>query len=170
MMVTKKRLKARRGFTLIELIIATAIMVIVMLAVGMVLVDGQRGWSNMYNRTQSGVVTESYAARRKFDSVMRKASGEWFLLDSGGSWIEVYYYASAGSALVDRYTRFYVAGGNLYVEYGQLNSKITLSVETLCGNVSSCVFKQAGKSVQMVLTLDDGEQDNTIVCSAVLHN
>jgi len=169
-MMTKKRLIARRGFTLIELIIAAAIIVIVLLAVGVALVDGQRGWSNMYNRTQSDVVTESYAARRKFDVVMRKASGQSFSLGVDGSYIEVYYYASGSSPDVDRYARFYVANGNLYVEYGQLSPKTTLSTETVCGNVSSCVFKQAGRSAQMILTLDDGEQDNTVLCSAVSHN
>ena len=166
-----KRLTTPRGFTIIELIIAMAIIVIVVLAIGIALVDGQRGWSILYNRIYSDVVTDGYVARKKFDVVIRRASGERFSLDNAGSsWVEVYYYASGSSPIVDRYARFYVAGGNLYVEYGQLSPKTTLSVETVCGNVSSCVFKQAGKSVQMILKLDDGEQDNTIVCSAVLHN
>ena len=166
----KKRLTTPRGFTIIELIIAMAIIVIVVLAIGIALVDGQRGWSILYNRIYSDVVTDGYVARKKFDVVIRRASGERLLLDDADSWVEVYYYASDSSPIVDRYARFYVAGDNLYVEYGQLSPKTTLSVETVCGNVSSCVFKQAGKSVQMILKLDDGEQDNTIVCSAVLHN
>ena len=165
----RKRLTGPRGFTLIELIIAMAIMVIVLLAVGIALVDSQRGWSNMYNRTQSDVVTESYAARRKFDAVTRRASAQSFSLGSGGSYLEVNY-SSGSSTVADRYARFYVANSNLNVEYGQLSPKTTLSVETVCGNVSSCVFKQAGKSVQMILTLDDTEQSNTVVSSAVSHN
>ena len=165
-----KRLTTPRGFTIIELIIVIAIMVIVILTIGMTLVDGQRSWSILYDRIYSDVVTDGYVARKKFDAVIRRASGERLLLDDAGSWIEVYYYADDTSTVVDRYARFYVADDALNVEYGQLSPKTTLSVETVCGNVSSCVFKQAGKSVQMILKLDDGEQDNTIVCSAVLHN
>ena len=146
-----KRLTASRGFTLIELIIATAIMVIVVLAIGTALVDGQRGWSMQYERIYSDVVTDGYVARRKFDAVTRMSSRDKFLLDGAGSWVEVYYYANDDSAVVDRYARFYVANGNLSVEYGQLDPKETLSVETICGNVSGCTFRQVGRSIQMIL-------------------
>jgi len=181
--MVNKRFKASRGSTLTELIIVIAITVIVVLAVGIALVDSQRGWSIMYNRIYSDTVTDSYvarrkfdtvmrkaSARRKFDTVMRKASGESFLLDDTGSWLEVYYYADEDSAVVDRYARFYVANGDLIVEYGQLNPKVTQTVETVCGNVSGCTFKQAGRSAQMILTLDNGEQNSTVVSSAVTHN
>jgi prepilin-type N-terminal cleavage/methylation domain-containing protein len=166
----KKRLAASRGFTLVELIIAMAIMLIVVLAIGMALVDGQRGWSIQYDRIYSDVVTDGYVARRKFDAVMRTASREKFLLDDAGSWVEVYYYADDTSTVVDRYARFYVADGNLNVEYGQLNPKETLSVETVCGDVSSCTFEQLGRSIQMILTLDNGTRTNTVISSAVTHN
>jgi len=166
----KKRLTALRGFTLIELIIAIVIIVIVIFAIGVVVVNSQRGWNIMYNRIYSDTVTDSYVARRKFDTVMRKASGESFLLDGTGSWLEVYYYADEDSVVVDRYARFYVANGDLNVEYGQLNPKVTQTVETVCGNVSGCTFKQAGRSAQMILTLDNGEQNSTVVSSAVTHN
>ncbi len=164
------RKTSSRGFTLIELIIATAIMVIVMLAIGMVLVDGQRGWSIQYDRIYSDVVTDGYVARKKFDAVMRRASGETISLGDDGGWVEVCYYADDTSTLVDRYARFYTANGDLNVEYGQLDPKETLSVETVCGNVSACVFEQVGLSAQMILTLDNGTQTNTIVMSAVTHN
>jgi len=168
--MVKKRFKASRGFTLTELIIAIAIMVIVILAVGIVLVHSQRGWSITYDRIYSDVVTDGYVARKKFDTVMRRASGETFSLGDDGSWVEVCYYASDDSTVVDRYARFYVADGDLNVEYGQLNPKETLSVETICGNVSGCTFKQVGRSAQMILTLDNGKQNNTVVSSAVTHN
>ncbi len=166
----KKRLAASRGFTLIELIIAMAIMLIVVLAIGMALVDGQRGWSLQYDRIYSDIVTDGYVARRKFDAVMRSASRDKFLLDGAGGWVEVYYYANDASAVVDRYARFYAADGNLNVEYGQLNPKATLSVETVCGNVSGCTFEQLGRSIQMILKLDNGTQTNTVISSAVTHN
>jgi len=98
-----KRLTTPRGFTVIELIIAIAIIVIVVLAIGMVLVDGQRGWSIQYDRIYSDVVTDGYVARRKFDTVMRMASRDKFSLGDAGSSVEVYYYANDDSAVVDRY-------------------------------------------------------------------
>ncbi len=166
----KKRLAASRGFTLVELIIAMAIMLIVMLAIGIALVDGQRGWSIQYDRIYSDVVTDGYVARRKFDAVMRTASRDKFLLDDAGSWVEVYYYADDTSTVVDRYARFYVANGNLNVEYGQLDPKETLTIETVCGNVSGCTFEQLVRSIQMILKLDNGTQTNTVISSAVTHN
>ena len=166
----KKRLTDSQGFTLIELIIAMTIMLIVVLAIGMVLVDGQRGWSIQYDRIYSDVVTDGYVARRKFDAVMRSASRDKFLLDDAGGWVEVYYYADDTSTVVDRYARFYTANGDLNVEYGQLDPKETLSIKTVCGNVSSCVFKQVGRSIQMGLKLDNGTQTNTVISSAVMHN
>jgi len=166
----KKRLTASRGFTLIELIIAMAIMLIVVLAIGMALVDGQRGWSTQYNRIYSDVVTDGYVARRKFDAVMRKASREKFEIDPAGSWVEVYYYADDTSTVVDRYARFSTANGNLNVEYGLYPNKETLSIETVCGNVSGCTFAQVGRSIQMILKLDNGTQTNTVISSAVANN
>ena len=168
----KKRLTSSRGFTLIELLTAIAIMFIVILAIGVALVDGQRGWNYMYNRIHSDVVTDGYVARRKFDAVLRKASRDKFLLDPAGGWVEVYYYANDASTVVDRYARFYYAsdGNKLNVEYGLYPNKETLSVETVCGNVSSCTFEQLGRSVQMILKLDNGTQKNTLITSAVTNN
>ncbi len=165
-----KRLTASRGFTLIELITATVIMIFVVLAIGMALVDGQRGWNYMYNRVYSDVVTDGYVARRKFDAVLRKASREKFLIDPAGGWVEVYYYATDASTVLDSYARFYTAGGTLNVEYGQLNPTSTLATETVCGNVSGCTFEQLGRSIQMVLKLDNGTQTNTVITSAVTNN
>ena len=87
-----------------------------------------------------------------------------------GSWIEVYYYADTSSVDVDRYARFYTTDGDLNLEYGQLEPREAIDIETLCGNVSECTFKQAGTSAQMMLTLDDGIQTKSVVTSAVAHN
>jgi prepilin-type N-terminal cleavage/methylation domain-containing protein len=166
----KKGPRARKGFTLVELMITTVIMLVVGLAIGVVIVDGQTGWNTMYARLNSDVVTDGYIAKKKFDVVMRGASRAQSLVASDGSWIEVYYYASPSSTVVDRYARFYVGDGDLNFEYGQLDPRSTLGVDTVCGNVASCTFKQIGTSVQMTLTLDNGTQTNTIVSSAVTHN
>ena len=168
--MVQKRLTPLRGFTLVELMITTVVMIIVAAAIGIVIVDNQRGWSNMYGRINSDVTTDGYVARKKFDAAIRNSSSEKIVIDGDGNWIELYYYASGASTVVDRYVRFYEADGDLNVEYGTLDPKVTLSVETVCGNVSGCTFKQVGRSAQMILTLDNGTQTNTVVSSAVTHN
>jgi hypothetical protein len=166
----RKSPQFREGFTLVELMITTVIMIIVGVVIGAVMVDGQTGWNTMYERIHSDVVTEGYVARKKFDNVMRNASRGRFELASDGSWIEVYYYADGFSTVVDRYAYFYVTNGELKLEYGQLSPKEVIDVETICRNVCECIFKQAGTSLQMMLTLDDGIQTKSIVTSAVAHN
>jgi prepilin-type N-terminal cleavage/methylation domain-containing protein len=166
----KKRQRNLPGLTLIELMITMVIMSIVGLAIGAVIVDGQSSWSRMYDSINSDVVTDGDVVRKKFDAVMRNASNEKILLDDAGSWIEVYYYASDSSTVVDRYARFYAADGDLNLEYGQLEPRVTLGVDTVCGNVTACTFRNVGQSTQMILTLDNGTQANTIVSSAVTHN
>jgi len=171
--MSKNKLTAQRGFALIELIIATVIVVIVISGIGIILADSQGGWKTMYDRAYADVVTDSYVARKMFDAVIRNASGERLLLDDAGNWIEVYYYADANSTAVDRYARFYEGGGQLSVEHGTLNPngvKAALTTQIICKNVSGCVFKRAGRSAQMILTLDDGSQTATVVSSAVMHN
>lgn len=165
-----KRIANRKGFSLLELMMATTLACIVVVGIGVVLVDSQRGWNAMYTRTYSDVVTDAHVARRRFDSVVRNASSQGILLDDYGNWVEVYYYSDPNSSIVDRYTRFISSNSQLTIEYGVVEPRQTLNTETLCENVSSCVFKSAGNSVQMVLTLDDGSQNATIVASAVLHN
>jgi len=166
----KKRPRARKGFTIVELMITTVIMISVGLAIGVVIVDGQTGWNAMYDRMNSDVVTDGYVARKKFDVVMRSANMGQSLVDADGAWIEVYSYASPSSTVVDRYSRFYVSDGDLNLEYGQVDPRVTLSVDTVCGNVSDCTFQQVGTSTQMTLTLDNRTHTNTIVSSAVTHN
>jgi len=170
MKMDKTEPRVRKGFTLVELMITMVIMLIVGLAVGVVIVDGQTGWNNMYDRLNSDVVTDGFVARKKFDNVIRNASREKTLLAADGGWIEVYYYASPYSAVVDRYARFYVSDGDLNLEYGQIDPRVTLGVDTVCEDVTSCIFKQAGTSIQMILKLDNESQTNTIISSAVTNN
>ena len=169
-MSKKKRMSNHKGFTLIELMIATGLASAIVVGVGMLLVDSQRGWNTMYSRTYSDVSSDSHVARRRFDSVVRNASSQGILLDESGAWVEVYYYSNPNSAIVDSYARFYGSNNQLLIEYGALNPRQTLDTEIICGNVSNCVFKSAGNSVQMVLMLDNGSQNKTVVASAVTHN
>lgn len=173
--MSRKKPTVRGGFTLIELMIGTVLAIIVALGISIILADSQRGWHTMYNRIYSDVVTDGYSARRVFDNVLRKASGEKYFVDDAGGWIEVYYYADANSAFVDRYARFYAvadanSGGQLNVEYGKLNPTETQAIQAICENVTGCTFKATGRSAQMILTLDNGTQSATVVSSSFMHN
>jgi prepilin-type N-terminal cleavage/methylation domain-containing protein len=168
--MAKKKLTGRGGFTLTELMVAIVVSVIVVGAIAVVLVDGMRGWNRMYSRVYADVVTDSHVARRMFEAEVRKASRERFLVDADGNWLEVYQYADSSSTEPDRYARFYTLDDDLNVEYGIVDPRETLRVQTVCGNVTSCAFLGQGCSAQMILTLDDGSQSVTTVASAVMHN
>lgn len=171
----KKKKTNRKGFTIVELMIATGLASVVIIGIGMLLVDSHRSWNQMYSRTYSGISTDSHVARRRFDSVVRNASTQGILLSDDGSWVEVYYYSDPNVTVVDRYARFFTynsgdTDSQLLIEHGAVEPRQTLTTETVCGYVSNCVFRSAGNSVQMVLTLNDGTQVETIVASAVMHN
>jgi len=158
------------GLTIIEMVVAASIAVIVVVGLAGALCDSQRGWNSMYNRAYSDVVTGTQIAGRTFDRIVRKSGTLYYQIDPDGEWLEVCYYADPNSVLIDRYARFFREESNFCIEYGRRSPRETVGIETVCGNVSSCVFKQTGRSFQMLLTLDDGKEKLTTVTSAVAHN
>ncbi len=164
----------KQGITLVEMMLASVIGGIAMLGIGIVLSDSNRGFREMYNRVYSDVVADSHAAKRMFDSVVRQSNCYEVILDlDDGRWVEVHYYADSYSTSPDRYTCFYYEDTHLYVEYGRILAsgvKETLDYRVFCGNVSNCAFKQTGRSLQMILTLNNGSLQITTVTSAVMHN
>lgn len=171
----KKKSVNPKGLTMLELVVTGTVAAIVLLGIGVALVDSHRGWQRMYDRMYSDVVTDGHVARRMFDSIVRKASVKNVLLDETGLWVEVHYYRDLGSAELDRYAYFYMSGDELKVEHGiwnpgAMNPKVPLIAQTVCSNVTSCVFMREGASVQMVLKLDNGSEAATVMSSAVTHN
>ena len=176
----KKKTSNAKGITLVELVTAMVMTSIVIFSIGILLADSQRSWQQMYNRVNADIVTDGYAARKTFDSVVRKSSQSRFQLAGDGSWVEVYYYEAGSTGVPNRYAQFYCDGieslnGQLKVEYGRwdpsaTNPKEPVNIQTICSNVSSCVFKTSGQSIQMILSLDDGEQALTVTSSSILHN
>ena len=79
-------------------------------------------------------------------------------------------YPDEAGGITNRYGNFYVSENTLNFEYGVIEPRETLGNEVICGNVESCIFKRDDKSVQMILTLNDGSQTYKMVCSAYLHN
>ncbi len=167
--------KKMRAFTLTELMVTMVLATIIILGMGVILVDNQRGWSAMYDRTFSDVVTDAYISRDVFVKTVRKSSLKAYAIGTDGEFVQVYHYQDAGVTIPDRYSKFYVSSGSLLVEHGDLDpgtwdTMSVLSTMTLAQNVNSVKFAVAGTSVQMVLTLDNNKEAMTITCSAVRHN
>jgi len=165
----------RGGFTLAELAITMTAAVIVVLALGTAIAEGIRGWQRMYGRIYADVVTDSYVARKTFDSIVRKSSRLVYLVDEEGRWLETYYHSRESSGLLDRYARFYVEDDKLFVEHGRWTlgadtAKEPLRTVLVCSNVASCIFRADRRSAQMLLRLDDGSQEVVVACSAVMHS
>jgi hypothetical protein len=168
-MIQKKTTTAP-GFTIVELMMTITIMMVVGFAIGVAIVDSQRVWRLVHDYTNSDIVSDGYVARKKFDSTIRKASADSISIGENGNWVEVNYCASDSSTTPDSYARFYKTESDLMFMSGKLNPKTTLNTDTICQNVSECKFRQAGRSVMMIVKLDNGTRQNTIVTSAVTHN
>ena len=168
--MARKRIATQHGFTLIELMIAITASMIVMLGLALVLSDSQKSWNHLYTRAFSDVVGDSNVAGIKFKAIIRRASQNGFVIDNKGTGIEVYYYNDEKSTAVDRYAHFYELDGDLNLELGKLNPRETLEVQTISENVTECLFTAAGRSAQMLLTLDNGSHTISTVSSAFLHN
>jgi len=166
----KATAKKRKGLSLLELVVVIVFVAIAILAIGVVVADSQRGWNKMYNRVYSDVVIGAHVARRTFDSVIRKAAKENTTIDPGGQWVQVSYFQDADSVELDRYARFYTSGGELKIEYGNLDTGNALSTQTVCSNVDSCVFTTVGTSIQMFLALDNDAETAVVATSAIPHN
>jgi hypothetical protein len=170
----KIKQKKRAGLTLVELVLVAAMGVIVVFSTGVVLVDNQRGWTNTYHRVNSGPVIDGYTAKSAFDAVVRKSSIEARAPEVGidNDYVELYYYDSIGSTSPDRYARFYVSDDDsLNVAYGALSEDGVVqeedSVVTLAEDVTYVYFTVNGRSVQMMLNLDDGKQVLELRTSAI---
>ena len=165
-------LKIRPGFTLVELSITMAIIVIFFLGVAVTLVDSQRAWGNLYGRVHTGIAPDSFVAKRNLDSVIRKASSgpSSYLIDEDGQWIEVHYFNNDDSTTLDSYAKFYVSDDELLKETGVVDPREALYSETICSNVSDCTFRKTGRAVQVILHLDDGSDESLLLTSSRMNN
>ena len=168
----------RAGFTLIELMITILIASIVMLGIAGVMADAHRGYRKMYERIHGDVVTQAYTARLKFDAVCRKSSRYHIAYAPQEVTVLLYSDNLNPGADPDRYARFYPQDNSyptaLMLDTGTYNpgtgATTNTGTETVATNVEELKFSVDGKSVQMTLTLDDGEHGLTVTCSSVRHN
>jgi hypothetical protein len=162
----------RTGLTLVELMVASALSTICVLAVGGVLSDSQKAWNETYTKANSAIMLDSQLASKAFEATVRRASCERYLLDSdpAGRWVEVYYFASDASAATDRYARFTVEGGTFYIEYGVIDPRQTLYINPICSNVTAFSFSGSGRCIRMQMTLSNNDSDVSFISSAVPQN
>jgi hypothetical protein len=140
------------------------------LVIGITLRDSHKVFTDTYNQSKSNIVIDDQIAKLFFDRIIRKASSKGVVVDELGEWIEVYYFENSTSTEPDCYARFYCLDGSLILEEGQRDSKIQLQSTTVCGNVIGCQFSIVGRSAQMILSLDNGTLQRTLVTSAYMHN
>ena len=172
----EKYSKNKKGITLVELMVTILISTIVIAGIGVTMVDSQRAFRQMYERTEGDVVTDAYVARAVFERICRKASIRRCAPAIGtlGSFAEVYYYNDANSPSPDRYANFRVSNGSLLVDNGiyveSTKGKTLASTETLAKNVTASQFAVRGATVVMTLTLQKEGHAATVSCSAVRYN
>lgn len=171
-----KRMKSILGFTITELILAIAISSMLVLTIGVVMVDTQKGWMDSYAKVHGGATADAMMAKAAFDKVIRKASRSIYHFD-GLDDITVYYYDNwLASTELDRYARFYRSTdtpSEMYIQHGALESGVKKEVTAevlLASNVADLEFKPVSGGIAMKLALDDAREATTVVSTAILHN
>ena len=165
------------GLTLIELMVAMAIASIVVLGMGAVLADAQRGYNKMYDRINSEVVQDGYVAKAVFDKIVRKSSMKSYILRPLVPSVTLYYYSDANQVSLDRYATFEadIDSNDLTLTEGVYDESTgtigeVLSTRDLAGTVADCWFSVPNVCVQMHLELDNGKESLMVTCSSIRHN
>jgi prepilin-type N-terminal cleavage/methylation domain-containing protein len=162
-----------RGFSLLELMVCSAILLIATLAAAGILVGAQQGWQKVNDDALAGLVDEGRAARIVFQKAVRRASLRHLEIGAQGDWIELPYYETPESDRLDRYATLSWSQGRLRLEEGRmdmLGTREALRDSIVCTNVSGCVFRRDGTAVQMNLTIHDAATTVTLAAAAVLNN
>lgn len=160
------------GATLIELVFGFLIAAITVLCVCGFLADNHRSYQQTYAQAFSGIAEDELALKAIFNKTIRKASyaSGASSVDSDGDWLEVQYYSSSSASDPDRYALFYTSNETLFLEKGDLETRQTLSTETICENIQNAEFVLNGTSAQLFLDLDDTTKARRINLSAVMRN
>jgi hypothetical protein len=164
------------GFSITELILAVAIGSILVLTIGTVMLDTQRGWMDSYSKVHGGAATDAAVVKTAFDKVVRKASRSGYY-SNGPDDITVYYYDNwLTSPEPDKYARFYRSQDEpteMYVQHGDYEGgvqKNVLAEVLVASHVADLEFMPVSGGMQIKLALDDGRETTTMVSTAILHN
>ena len=156
--------------TLIELMIAVAIGLIMILGMGILFVDSHNGWLHAFEYTYGDIPSDAYITDRTFDRYVRRSSQSHASVDPDGQWAEVYYYQTDTSNELDGYAKFYLDGTELKVERGDLNPRAPIGTDILAENVTSVTFALVGAQMQMRMESSNGRVQTMMTSSAVMHN
>jgi prepilin-type N-terminal cleavage/methylation domain-containing protein len=184
----KIKLKCQKGLTLIELMVAMAISLIVVLTVAILLVDSLKGLNRQYGKlhgsadSSSASLDDAYEARLIFDRIVRKGvGGTGQITDKDGTPIpvegspsfKISYYPDLSIPSASCSAIFDWDGTNtLTITYGPTGGQTTMQVQ----NVADCVFNQlgtpsvSGRVVQMILALRYKGAPTFIVASTAYLN
>jgi prepilin-type N-terminal cleavage/methylation domain-containing protein len=173
----QKKNPSIHGFSLIEIVVAIAIVGVVTLGVGVLLANGQTNWRTLTERVYGDAAVDSFAAQKAFDTVCRKASLRKYTLSEDADALELYYWDDrSGASTPENYARFYQQGNTVFVEYGKTQSgswspdtEELVDTVKLAEGIQSLTFSVQGTSVQMFLNYTDATL-MPVVCSSVRHN
>ncbi|MBN1795630.1 MAG: hypothetical protein JW804_03065 [Sedimentisphaerales bacterium] len=131
-MTCKTDIQLKTGFTIVEMIIASAVTALLILGAGMALFHSQNNFEHTYQMTNSDAVADAYAAKRAFEATVRQSSVSLRppSLSDSGDFIELYSYKNLKSNTIDSYVRFYLEDDKLLVTYGQLADSTYAEVVT----------------------------------------
>ena len=171
-----KQKKNIYGFTMVEMVLAIAFSAILVLAMGAVMVDTQRGWMDSYAKVHGGAASDATMTKTAFEKVARKASWSRYYYDGSDDITVLYYDNWLTSSQLDRYARFFRSVDNpneMYIQHGVFEAgekKDILAEVLLAANVEDLEFKPVNGGIQMKLALNDGREATTVVSTALLHN
>ena len=171
-----KIFKTRRGVTLLELLVVILISSIVMLGATVIVVDAHRSWNSMYQRIHGDIISDSYYARVRFDTMCRKADGGAVLIDADVPLIELNYYSAPNvgtdyDLAPDMFVQFYQNGTELIQDSGDIATGMVTSSEVIARDVTELNFSaDSGRGAQMLLTLNNGKESITVTCGSIRHN
>ncbi|OQY06978.1 MAG: hypothetical protein B6I25_02830 [Planctomycetales bacterium 4572_13] len=168
---------ARRGVSLIEVVVVMAMVGIMTLGAGVLLANGQKSWGTLFGRVYGDSAIDSFAAQKAFDTVCRKASLRKHILSEDADSLELYYWDDSSTAAIpENYARFYQSDEEVFVEYGktqtdawQPDTETSPATIQIARGVDSVKFTLEGTSVQMYLNYTDADR-TPMMCSSVRHN
>ncbi len=164
-----------RGFSLVELMVCTVILVIAALAAAPALIGAQESWQNANDSIQSNLVRDSRQARIAFSRAARQAHRQTLTVAANARSMDLPYYESPDSTWPDRYVTlsWSNATGCLNWSEGRIDRngrRQTLGDAVVCENVTACAFARRGKSARMRLVFTNGTRELTLVTAAVINN
>ena len=169
--------RAKKGFTLIEMVTSLMVISVIVLALGNLVRDSHRLWGDMYETAFGQSSQDIIVTQRAFNKICRKSSLRDIFLGADKDAMRLYYFSdpSNPSYWPDRYALFYLDGTDFKVEdgtlyFGTLIKEQALHTRTLCSNVEYLQFSIQGLSVQVCLTLNDNGSEKTFAWAAVRHN